>query len=136
MTDKPDSETVVVDKASWEAAQRAVAGMTQMVAAQQTQRGEMLVDAAIRAGKFAPARREHWMKLFSADPVGTEAVLATLAPGAIPMGMIGVSENPTEYGAPGGDQAYPADWLNESERAAKQQFAASGTGSRVTHTND
>lgn len=134
-------ETVVVDKAAWDAAQLAVARVGDVLKAQQNQRGEALIDAAIQAGKFAPARREHWVKLFGADPQGTEQVLATLAPGAIPLAAVGTSlPGPgSEFGAAagGGDQAYPAGWLSPAEAATKQRVAAGDTSPPiVTRVND
>jgi hypothetical protein len=44
-----------------------------------------IIGAAIRAGKFAPARREHWSKLWDNDPDGTRDTLAKLVPGAVPV---------------------------------------------------
>ncbi len=45
-----------------------------------------LVDAAIRAGKFPTAKREHWLNYLEADPKGGREVLASLAEGLIPVG--------------------------------------------------
>jgi hypothetical protein len=47
-----------------------------------------LVASAVKDGRVAPARREHWLKQLEADP-GAEAVLASLAPGLIPVAEIG-----------------------------------------------
>ena len=42
------------------------------------------IEAAISAGKIAPARREHWLKAITADEDGITATLDSLAPGLIP----------------------------------------------------
>jgi len=43
------------------------------------------IDAAMRAGKFPPARKANWETAWDADPEGTKAYLASLAPGLIPV---------------------------------------------------
>jgi hypothetical protein len=50
---------------------------------------EQVLDAAIKAGKFPPARREHWQRLWAADPDGTKATIGQLAAGVIPMTAAG-----------------------------------------------
>jgi len=44
-----------------------------------------VLDAAIKAGKFPPARREHYEKLWAADPDGTKAMVESLASNVIPI---------------------------------------------------
>jgi hypothetical protein len=53
-----------------------------------------MVDDAIRAGKFAPSRREHWLRVAEADPEGTAQLLAGLTAGTVPV---------SDLGLPGGD---------------------------------
>ena len=50
---------------------------------------------AVKAGKIPPARREHYAALWDADPEGTASVLASLAPGLVPVtaqGYAGATE--------------------------------------------
>lgn len=55
---------------------------------------EALVDAAVRDGRIAPARRAHWLKALEADP-GAAATLAALEKGLIAVnGEIGSAEAP------------------------------------------
>jgi ATP-dependent Clp endopeptidase proteolytic subunit ClpP len=44
-----------------------------------------VLDAAVRAGKFPPARREHFENLHKADPEGAEQLIASLAAGTVPV---------------------------------------------------
>jgi hypothetical protein len=44
-----------------------------------------VLDAAIKAGKFPPARREHYEKLWAADPDGTKDMVEKLAANVIPI---------------------------------------------------
>lgn len=46
---------------------------------------EQILDAAIKAGKFPPARRDHWKTLWAADPDGTKATIEKLASNVIPV---------------------------------------------------
>lgn len=58
---------------------------------------DQVIDAAITAGKTTPARREHWVKSYDADPEGTKALLAALEPGlAVPLNELGHAIAPVE----------------------------------------
>lgn len=43
------------------------------------------IKEAVRVGKFPPARKAHYEKLWDIDPVGTREVIASLAAGLIPV---------------------------------------------------
>ena len=62
--------------------------------------------AAIQAGKIAPARRAHFEASWAADPEGTKSVLASLAPGLVPVAAFPGYAGETETGS--GDDAYAA----------------------------
>jgi hypothetical protein len=46
---------------------------------------EQVLDKAIKAGKFPPARREHWKALWAQDPDGTKETIERLQSGVIPV---------------------------------------------------
>lgn len=94
--------TMLVDKAAWEDVQRRLAKGEKAREEQLTAHRDSVIKAAIGAGKTPPARREHWEKAWEVDPEGTEQILASLAPGLIPL---------TDIGTPGGD--VPADGERE-----------------------
>lgn len=55
------------------------------------------IDEAIRAGKFPPARRDHWRQMWASDPQGAQETIKNLTPGLIPvkgsrLGYPGVSD--------------------------------------------
>lgn len=58
------------------------------------------IQAAMDAGKFAPARRAHWVKAWEADPEGTKATLASLERGlvvpTVAAGVTGTAESDAE----------------------------------------
>ena len=64
-------------------------------AQQREEARERVLDDAIRAGKFPPARRDHWAKYYDADPDGASQALASLAAGLVPV---------EDKGAPGGEE--------------------------------
>lgn len=66
---------------------------------QLVERRTSLVDAAIKDGRVPPARRDHWIEQLKADP-GSESVLASLAPGLVPV---------TAQGHDGGEPTTPTD---------------------------
>jgi hypothetical protein len=52
---------------------------------------EGVVMAAVKEGRIAPAGKDKWLKLLASDREGTKAVLASLAPGVVPVREIGHS---------------------------------------------
>lgn len=81
--------TVAIDEATLnELREQAKQGVVAR-ARQLTEDRDRTIDDAIKAGKTPPARREHWQKSWAADPDGTRDVLASLAPGLVPMVDIG-----------------------------------------------
>ncbi|MGI5171881.1 hypothetical protein ACQEU3_46820 [Spirillospora sp. CA-253888] len=64
----------------------------QGVAARAQQRREerdRVLNDAVRAGKFPPARRAHWETYWERDEDGAKQALASLAPGLVPVADIG-----------------------------------------------
>lgn len=84
--DDVNASTVRVDKATWKQTQADAAlarkHENERIAARQLD----VVNAAIKAGKIPPARRDHYVKLMAMDEQGTTAVLKELAAGAVPVG--------------------------------------------------
>ena len=63
-----------------------------------------LLDDAIQAGKFSPARRPHYEKLLASDFEGGKQLIDGLMPGTIPMGERGnAGSQDMEAGAGGGN---------------------------------
>lgn len=94
------------------------AGLAAQAQAEETERNRIL-DEAIQAGKFSPARREHWETALKADPEGAKATIASLEPGLVPVTERGGAPSP-ELAA--GDRGYPEEWLPEVQaREAKEQ---------------
>jgi hypothetical protein len=75
------------------------------------------LDAAIKAGKFAPARRDHYEAAYKADPKGTKALLASLEPGLVPVDEVG--QVPSDESLEG--EAYPASWVPEVQARRERE---------------
>lgn len=70
----------------------------------QNTRRDSAIDAAIKAGKFAPGRADHFKSLWDADPEGTEKLITDMSPGLVPLNASGyrgqeTDEQNTLYGA-------------------------------------
>ncbi|SFK92543.1 ATP-dependent protease ClpP, protease subunit [Streptosporangium canum] len=87
--------TVLVDSERLAQLERQAAEGVAARAQQRIEARDRDLDDAVRAGKFPPARREHWARLYDADPDGTRQTLNSLAEGTIPL---------ADIGAPGGDE--------------------------------
>jgi len=84
---------------------------------------EKALDAAVHAGKFAPARKGHYRKMFYADPEGTQALLAQLAP-VLPVGRQEIGRgNLMEPYSPAHD---PDEWPGRSEWLRRSEGPGSG----------
>ncbi|WP_369070027.1 head maturation protease, ClpP-related [Kineococcus terrestris] len=64
-----------------------------------------IVDSAVQDGRIPPARREHWLNQLAADP-GAEQVLASLAPGLVPLEELGDSGTQVRNQASTEDDTY------------------------------
>ena len=83
---------------------------------------EDLLTKAVEDGKIPPARKEHWRKLYSADPEGTKATIESLAD-VVPLKERGESPSDETLSTEGYDQS----WLSPKEREQiKAAHEASG----------
>lgn len=78
--------TVAIDQTQLAKLQTAAAAGLDARRQQEQERREGLVTAAVRDGRIPPARQDHWLAQLTAD-AGAADVLASLAPGLIPVGV-------------------------------------------------
>lgn len=81
--------TVLVDAERFAQLERQAAEGVAARVQQRTEDRDRTLNAAIKAGKFPPVRKEHYAKAWDADPDGTKQLLASLADGLVPMVDIG-----------------------------------------------
>lgn len=64
---------------------------------------DQVIQAAVKAGKFAPSRAQAWKDLWAADPDGTKDTISKLKPNTVPVDLLGApgvgeeSENDLVY---------------------------------------
>jgi hypothetical protein len=88
--------TMVIDASAWAAREESIKRLEAADAKRRREERDQVVGQAIQAGKFAPARVEHWVRLWDADPEGTRQVIAGLTPNVVPveeMGVLGSGED-------------------------------------------
>ena len=88
--------TMRVDASAWEAAQDRIRKLEAAEARHREAERDQVIAAAVQAGKFAPARREHWVRLWNADPEGARQAIDGLARNVIPVAASGYAGSETE----------------------------------------
>jgi len=74
-----------VEASAWAAAQERIQALEAQAQRQREGERDQVIAEAVKAGKFAPARREHWVRLWNADPEGTREVIDGLARNVMPV---------------------------------------------------
>lgn len=82
-------------------------------AEQDAARRNQIVDDAIRAGKFGPARRDAWLNALEVDEAGATADLERLTPGLVPVAQIGDAGDTVD----GDDATYNRVYGNDTKEA-------------------
>lgn len=72
--------TVVLASSVWDDTQATIKTLTDFVAASKRNERDDVIARAVQAGKFTPAQRPHFAKLWDADPDGTRNVIDSLTP--------------------------------------------------------
>ena len=88
--------TMMVEASAWDAAQERIKNLEAQDARRRVAERDQIIASAVQEGKFAPARKEHWVRLWDADPEGTRMVLGTLAKNVMPVAASGYAGDGTE----------------------------------------
>jgi ATP-dependent protease ClpP protease subunit len=83
------SGTMTIDVSAWQGQQERMQRLEAQAARQQRDERDKVIGQAVTDGKFAPARKEHWAKLWDADPEGTRQTIDSLAKGVVPLAELG-----------------------------------------------
>jgi len=108
----PDS-VVVIDRDAWSEQGKRIAAMEAAEGRRRADERDTVISAAISAGKFGPAKRDDWAKIWDKDPDGTRRVIAGLTPNVVPVSDVGAGgtdpdeEFEREYKHLFGPQAQP-----------------------------
>jgi hypothetical protein len=85
----PDG-VVAIDSDKFEELQRAAKKGEEALERMRRNERDTILASAMQDGKFSPARREHWAKMWDADPESTRAVIASLKKNQVPLEDLGV----------------------------------------------
>lgn len=84
--------TMVIDASAWDEQQARIKALEADAARRARDERDQVIAAAVADGKFAPARKEHWVRLWDADPEGTRQVIAGLTRNVIPVTALGFAD--------------------------------------------
>jgi peptidoglycan hydrolase-like protein with peptidoglycan-binding domain len=74
------SGTVVLASSVWDETQKTIKTLTAHVEKQKRDERDEIISKAVVAGKFTPAQKPHFSRLWDADPDGTRVLIDTLTP--------------------------------------------------------
>jgi len=116
------ADTVTLDKKAYEELRAGAADGRAARATQLESEDGAFLSAALKEGKFPPARMEHWQSYMKSDREGARTAIEALSPGLIPVEERG-TQTPSELAA--GGEAYPRGWFPElAAREAKLKHEA------------
>jgi ATP-dependent protease ClpP protease subunit len=99
-TPKPQAAgTMVIDASAWDAQQEAIKRLEAKQAKHDRDERDEVIAKAVRDGKFPPFRKEHYAKLWEADPEGTRATIDGLTKNVIPVEAKGFTLDDEEIDA-------------------------------------
>jgi peptidoglycan hydrolase-like protein with peptidoglycan-binding domain len=94
--------TMRVDASAWQEREERLKRLEASAQKARDSERDQIITAAVKAGKFTPARREHWVRAWNADPEGARELIASLA-NVVPVGEMGFSDGDADA-----DEAYAA----------------------------
>jgi peptidoglycan hydrolase-like protein with peptidoglycan-binding domain len=94
--------TMRVDASAWQEREERLKRLEAAAQKSRDNERDQIITAAVKAGKFTPARREHWVRAWNADPEGARELIASLA-NVVPVAEMGFSDGDTDA-----DEAYAA----------------------------
>jgi hypothetical protein len=123
--------TVTLDTATFQQLKHGAELAIQMSAQKREHDRDEFLLSAVKAGKFPPARVEHYRKLYDVDPEGTTTVINSLAEGMIPVVELGSTNGGLEDdGGSGLESLYSPE---ERQRIALASGKSAGTGAAPVH---
>lgn len=85
--------TMVIDASAWDEQQKRIQRLEAEATKRAREERDQVIASAVHDGKFAPARKEHWARLWDADPEGTRQVIAGLTKNVIPVAALGFADD-------------------------------------------
>lgn len=88
--------TMTIDATAWQDQQERIRTLEAQASRQRAAERDQVIDQAVADGKFAPARKEHWARLWDHDPDGTRTVIEGLAKNVVPVAEMGYGSDAAE----------------------------------------
>lgn len=85
--------TMLVDSSAWDASQERIKRLEAEATKRQHDERDQVIAEAVKDGKFAPARTEHWRGLWDKAPDQTREVIAGLQKNVIPVDSLGFADD-------------------------------------------
>lgn len=99
--------TIMIDASVWTDMQNRITRGEEARRVQLEADRDATLNAAMKAGKFPPARLQQWQRAWGADAEGTREIVASLTPGLVPVSEIGYPGDPDAYHSGEFDQLFP-----------------------------
>jgi len=81
--------TIVIDSSAWDEREARIKRLEAADAKRRREERDQVIDQAVRDGKFPVARKDHWVRVWDADPEGTRQLIGGLAKNVVPVDAIG-----------------------------------------------
>jgi hypothetical protein len=133
--DLDDADTVHVDAAAYRALTARAERSAQIEEEARVATRDRLIEDAIKAGKFPPARRNHYRERYDSDAEATAKQIGRMAKNVVPVAERGKDVSDEDLEAK--SDAYDPTWVPEvAQRAAAANGAAGGGRPSRIHTED
>jgi ATP-dependent Clp endopeptidase proteolytic subunit ClpP len=81
--------TMVIDSSAWEEREARIKRLEAQDQKRRREERDQVIANAVSEGKFPHARKDHWTRLWDADPEGTRQVIDGLMKGVVPVNELG-----------------------------------------------
>lgn len=85
--------TMTIDASAWDEREKRINRLEADLAKRARDERDEVIAAAVREGKFPPARKEHYVRVWDADPEGARQIIAGLAKNVVPMDALGFADD-------------------------------------------
>jgi ATP-dependent protease ClpP protease subunit len=89
--------TMTVDVSAWDDREDRIKRLEAQEGKRRVAERDQILAQAVIDGKFAPARKEHWARLWNADPEGTREVIAGLTRNVVAVSELGAAGDDSEF---------------------------------------
>jgi hypothetical protein len=83
----------VIDASAWDEREKRINRLEADLAKRARDERDEVIAAAVRDGKFPPARKEHYVRIWDADPEGARQIIAGLAKNVVPIDALGFTDD-------------------------------------------